>query len=77
MALRLNKWKWIFYHEADHQAGQFELFNLDADIGETKNLASLYPEKVKEFSKLMTKSLKNYDAQMPVVKATGEIVKMP
>jgi arylsulfatase A-like enzyme len=76
-ALRFNKWKLIFYHEADHQGGQFELFNLDSDIGETKNLASLYPEKVKELSKLMTKSLKNYDAQMPAVKATGEIVDMP
>lgn len=76
-ALRFNKWKLIFYHEKDRKGGQFELFNLDLDIGEENNLAALYPEKVKELSKIMKNELLRYDAQLPIIKSTGKEVQLP
>lgn len=41
-AIRQGDWKLIYYH-----AGQsYELFNLAADLGETKNLAAEQPARV-------------------------------
>lgn len=76
-ALRINKWKLIFYHESDRKGGQLELFNLETDIGEINNLAQSYPEKVKELTKIMKDKFQEYDAQLPIVKATGERIKLP
>ncbi|MEK6237969.1 MAG: sulfatase-like hydrolase/transferase, partial [Planctomycetales bacterium] len=57
--VRQGKWKYL---KAKHQVPGYardrqreeviELYDLDADVGETKNLASKHPEKVKELEKL-------------------------
>jgi len=48
--VRKGQWKaeWL---EAPYGTSQWELYNLDEDITQQKNVASLYPEKLKELIK--------------------------
>ena len=55
----------------------FELYNIKEDIGETKNLAAEYPEKVAELAKALGDRLRAWDAPMPVLRSTGEKVAWP
>ena len=59
-AIRQGKWKYLKAkhrvpgYAADRKRKQVEeLYNLDADIGETNNLAAKFPQKVNELKKLM------------------------
>ena len=53
-SLRKGKWKVIQMRDLKtKELKGTELYNLEDDLGETKNLAELYPEKVQEFEKLM------------------------
>jgi arylsulfatase A-like enzyme len=53
-AVRAGKWKMILTYKNDGETLiKTELFNLDMDIGETKNLAQQHPEKVQELSKMI------------------------
>jgi len=59
-AMRKGKWKYLkakhcmYGYARDRKRKQVEeLYDLEADLGETKNLASKYPEKVAELKKLM------------------------
>jgi arylsulfatase B len=47
-ALRNNNWKMV----GNSKTGVFELFDLSNDISESKDLASIYPEKLKEMINL-------------------------
>ncbi|PHN07692.1 sulfatase [Flavilitoribacter nigricans] len=71
--IRKGKWKLIYYH--NDQA--FELFDLDADIGETQNLAESFPDRVRSLATELSRYLESVDAQMPQYKATGEKVPLP
>ena len=72
-AIRQGDWKLIYYH-----AGQsYELFNLAADLGETKNLAAEQPAWVASLGQRLAESLESEGAQMPVVRATGKPVPLP
>ncbi len=72
-AVRLGDWKLIYYHANRH----FELFNLEADIGESQNLADTYPEELNKLAQILTDYLLEVDAQMPIDKSTGELVEYP
>jgi arylsulfatase A-like enzyme len=70
-AVRQGKWKYIQpdaqcpkYASEDDRKKQDELYNLESDLGEQKNLASKYPEKVGELKKLM-QSIKGNDILDP------------
>ena len=60
-ALRQGKWKFHEYFEE----GRLELYDLDADPGERKNLASLYPEKTTELHQLMQAWRSELQAPVP------------
>ena len=60
-AIRSGKWKMVEFFES----GEKELFNLDDDLGEHKNLASKYPEVLKELSAKMKKWRLENNAEMP------------
>lgn len=69
--VRQGQWKYIkanahFYGYAieDDRPRTEELYDLSADIGERKNLANLYPDKVKELREL-TQSIEGKDATEP------------
>lgn len=50
--LRLGPWKLIFAPDP-HAGTDVQLFNLDEDLGETKNLAAASPERVAQMKSLM------------------------
>jgi len=60
-AMRAGDWKLIEHYEDD----ALELFNLRDDLGETKNIATENPAKVKELHERFTAWLKDTKAQMP------------
>lgn len=72
-ALRKGNWKLIYFHKYQ----TMELYDLSNDIGEEKDLAAKYPEKVKELADLMTKELKSKNALMPSFKKDGKQVPWP
>lgn len=53
------------------------LYNIREDISEQNDLAASMPEKVKELSRKLTKELKRYGAQRPMLKATNVIIPYP
>jgi arylsulfatase A-like enzyme len=72
-AIRQGPFK-LIYHHADRR---LELFNIDEDISETRDLAQAQPAKVKELAALLTKRLRAMDAQMSVDKRTGKTIELP
>lgn len=72
-ALRKGNWKLIYFHKYK----TLELYDLSNDIGEEQDLASQYPEKVKELADLMTKELKSKNALMPSFKKDGKQIPWP
>ena len=58
--IREGDWKLIKFYE-----GPMELFDLKNDLGETKNLASVMPEKVKRLEVRLLSHLKSVGAKMP------------
>ncbi len=72
-AMRQGDWKLIYFHKTQ----TLELFNLKDDIGEQKDLASSYPEKVKTMAKVLTNELKIRKSQLPTVKSTGKTIPWP
>ena len=58
--IREGGWKLIKFYE-----GPMELFDLNNDLGETKNLASAMPEKVKGLENRLLAHLKSVGAKMP------------
>ena len=72
-AIRQGDWKLIYFEKY----GRLELYNLKDDIKEQHDLSKKYPEKTRELAELLTKKLKDYKAQMPLYKSTGEPVPWP
>ena len=73
-ALRLGRWKLIY----QHSDRTFELYDLEEDISESRNLAAHLPAKVEELRKIMGNLLRDRGAQMPHVgSANGESVPWP
>ena len=73
-ALRLGRWKLIY----QHSDRSFELYDLEEDISESRNLAARYPAKVEELRKTMGALLRERGAQMPHVgSANGAVVPWP
>ncbi len=72
-AIRIGDWKLIYYH----QSQQYELFNLAEDLGEQTNLVEQQPDVRDRLAGELAKFLVSVEAQMPIVKATGEVVPYP
>lgn len=63
-AVRQGPWK-LIQHHAERK---LELFNIDEDIGETRDLARDNPAKVKELAKILSDRLRAEGAMMPIRK---------
>ena len=72
-ALRKGNWKILYFHKA----GKLELYDLNADIGEQKDLSVLQPAKLGEMATLLTNELKKRGAKMPTYKNGGKQVPWP
>ena len=60
--VRDGDWKYIYFYSD----GRSELYNLNDDIGETKNLAALNPKKAKKMKTQLTSVLKAHNATIPL-----------
>jgi arylsulfatase A-like enzyme len=72
-AIRLGNWKLVY----NMKTGAKELYNLQTDIGEERNVAAVNVGKVKQLSLLLSQQLRNRNALMPIVKETGKTVLLP
>jgi arylsulfatase A-like enzyme len=72
-AIRQGDWK-LIYNMRDNS---LELYNLKNDIQEEHNLAHQYVDKVKRLAKILSDKLRNWNAPMPIIKASGQAVPMP
>lgn len=72
-AVRQGKWK-LIYNMRD---GSKELYDLDEDISENRNIADKNPEKVEVLSKALGMKLREWKASMPIDKKTNKPVPMP
>lgn len=71
--IRRGAWKLIYFHKS----GKLELYNIETDISEEKELSEKYPAKLNQMIQYLSMSLKNENAQMPVFKNTGTKVPYP
>ncbi|MDI9638963.1 sulfatase [Kamptonema cortianum] len=71
--MRQGKWKLIYRHRDQG----FELYDLSADIGETKNLADSMLLDVRALAKTLANELRRLGAQMPTLKSNGQPVPWP
>jgi arylsulfatase A-like enzyme len=63
-----NQWKLIrVYGEGPERQNFYELYNLNEDIKEKFNLASFYPEVIKELDGLIENHLNEIDCNKPVI----------
>ena len=67
--IRKGNYKLIEWYDKSltNQSDAFELFDLKNDLGETKNLANQYPEKVSELKQQLSEWRKSVNAQVPEV----------
>ena len=67
--IRKRNYKLIEWYDRSltNQPDAFELFDLKNDLGETKNLANQYPEKVSELKQQLSEWRKSVNAQVPEV----------
>jgi len=72
-ALRQHNWKLVY----NQQTRNAELYDLSTDIGEQKDLSTIYPHKTKELVALLGKLLKAYNAPMPKDKVSGKPLPYP
>lgn len=67
-AIRQRNWKLVY----NIRNGSHELYNLEEDIEEMHNLAHTYPKKVKQLSSQLSETLRKWNADMPIITATGK-----
>lgn len=72
-ALRKSNHKIIYFHKT----GTLELYDLSVDLGEHHDLSKQMPEKLKALASLLTTSLKERNAPMPISKSTGKQIPWP
>lgn len=68
VSVHAGDWKLIrLFHAGQAGAHRWKLYNLANDIGETKDLAAVVPQKVKELDALIEKFLADTSAVVPVM----------
>jgi len=67
ISVHQENWKLIrLFHQGENQEHDYLLYDLDADIGETTNLADRYPKQVKRMDNLIGEHLKETGAVVPL-----------
>ena len=72
-AIRRDEWKLVYRMHT----GELELYDLSSDIGEKRDVSAEHPETVRSLAGALSKQLREWNASMPVVRATGRPVPMP
>jgi arylsulfatase A-like enzyme len=72
-SIRQGTWKLIYFHAGP----RFELYDLENDLGETTDLASSDPDRVRAMAEVMTKWIDQTGAQLSNDLETGEPILTP
>lgn len=72
-SIRRGEYKLVYRMETS----QLELYNLKEDISERNDISKQNPQLVEQLARALSDRLREWNAAMPVVKQTGEPVKMP
>ncbi|MCH2133041.1 MAG: sulfatase [Phycisphaerales bacterium] len=72
-SIRKGQWKLIYFHDGP----RFELYDLDADIGETQDLADLEPQRVHAMARDMQDWIEETGAQLSLDTSTGNPIAAP
>jgi len=72
-AVRIGDWKLVYLYEDE----AWELYHLATDIGERTNLVEACPSVASKMGGLLVAWLLEVDAQLPIVRATGQPVALP
>ena len=72
-AIRQGQWKLVY----NQRSGKKELYNLNEDIGETRDLSEKNTEKVKALTSLLGAKLKQWNAPMPILKSSNQALEWP
>ena len=72
-AVRKGDWKLVYRM----RTGKLELYNLKSDIGEQRDLSSVYPERVKELAAELSSKLRGWNSPMPRLRETGKSIPLP
>ncbi len=67
-SLRIGEWKVIYFYDQQ----QWELYNLENDIGETTDLATRNPERLQQMASALIEQLNSHDAQYPTLIESGK-----
>ena len=70
-AIRENGWKLMYFYDSN----TWELYNLNEDLGETKNLLHQHPDKAKSLAQKLISYLKENNANYPKDKKTQQNIK--
>jgi hypothetical protein len=66
ISMRHGPWRmYKFFYDGEGQTHRYELYNLEEDISESRNLADKMPEKVKEMSELMEAHIAEAEILLP------------
>ncbi|MGB5820317.1 MAG: sulfatase-like hydrolase/transferase [Saonia sp.] len=66
ISMRQGPWRlYKFYYDGPNREHRYELYQLDNDIGETKNLAAQMPQRVKEMTQLLDAHVKEAGILLP------------
>jgi arylsulfatase A-like enzyme len=72
-ALRLGRWKLLYLYASR----EFELYGIESDVSESRDLSAADPARVKAMAAEMTRLLRERHAQLPLSRATGRPVPYP
>jgi arylsulfatase A-like enzyme len=72
-AIRTGDWKLIYFYPDR----RYELYNLRDDVGETHDLASNQPARLKRMARALRERLESLSAQTPIEKSSGLAVPLP
>jgi len=72
-ALRLGDWRLVFHHAT----GALELYDLAADLGESRDLSASRPDKLRELAGVLSRELASRGALMPARRSDGTRVSLP
>ncbi|WP_197528394.1 sulfatase-like hydrolase/transferase [Aeoliella mucimassa] len=81
-AIRKGDYRLTYFYGDGQLDGQgpdprLELYDLTNDLGETTNLAETHPNTLRDLCNAMVAYLDEVDAQLPIVRATGELAELP
>ncbi|MEM9801559.1 MAG: sulfatase-like hydrolase/transferase [Planctomycetota bacterium] len=78
-ALRRGRWKVVYFHSGAQTGGgpRLELYDVEADEGESRDLASAEPARLAAMAERLSIRLEDAGAAMSIARSTGEPVPLP